>query len=45
MDLVPNHDLEVEGGGWEALVPPEEVRDWNFVEGVPEEEEVVVALW
>lgn len=44
VDLVPNHDLEVEGEGEprEALVPPEEERDWKIVEGVLEEVEVVV---
>lgn len=42
VDLVPNHDLEVEGEPREALVPPEEERDWKIVEGVLEEVEVVV---
>lgn len=43
-DLVPNHDLEVEGEAQEALVPLEEVGAWNLAEGVLEEEVVVVAL-
>lgn len=42
VDLVPNHDLEVEGEPREALVPPKEERDWKIGEGVLEEVEVVV---
>lgn len=39
VDLVPNHDLEVEGGHQEALVLVEEVGGWSLVEGVLEEVE------
>lgn len=43
-DLVPNHDLEVEGAAQEALVPLEEMGAWNLAEGVLEEVVVVVVV-